>query len=464
MRDSVGAATILRRLRAEQAAVRREQRRGAPLRRVRGDGAWPEYRRLLEDSRYADLLLLADAERAARLRDRRAIGWQAELVGRAAENAVTVDRLERKTGGLAGGLPGRVADLPIDVRAALAERGVSSRRAGALLRDLTEAGGARPRNRTTVRGFVERLDQVEATNLRALMGAHLAGAVARFNLAVVGQHQPAPPEGGLPQIADALEQTERALHAELRRGLPLTIWAAGADLYNRAVRALDAGVGLAYEAVTEDGDTVPERQLLPADLLRAALRAIAVAARLRIATAVPQQGGPLEDWIEAAGAPFASKARVPPERSVSSLMADPARRDGELVSLVGRIIDLRIEHVGSARKVISTAALQNGAGGEASLVLPHLKLDSGGAIRGATVRASGVWRHRSDELGGRPGLELDRVPYGELGEASFSDWATNRVRDAYVPSPHGVALSWGWLPGVDGAGNQLRYRTWFARR
>jgi hypothetical protein len=82
---------------------------------------------------------------------------------------------------------------------------------------------------------------------------------------------------------------------------------------------------------------------------------------------------------------------------------------------------------------------------------------------GAYVRVAGVWQQSSKEVAGTA-LAMDRINLGELGKSSWSDWAKSKLAAVFQPTPHNLAAAWSWEPGVNGAGNQLRYGTWYENR
>jgi hypothetical protein len=96
-----------------------------------------------------------------------------------------------------------------------------------------------------------------------------------------------------------------------------------------------------------------------------------------------------------------------------------------------------------------------------TIALAHIKVDSGGIVPGAAVRLAGTWRASSKEARNAPALELDRRALAVLGKTNWSERMLREAQAIYTPVPHGLAAEWSWEPGVDGAGNQLRYATWF---
>jgi hypothetical protein len=164
-------------------------------------------------------------------------------------------------------------------------------------------------------------------------------------------------------------------------------------------------------------------------------------------------------WIRAAATlPFQGAANddlVPIDR----LAAQADRFDGQLVAVEGTVQALTITH--RRGKTISRALLQDGAA-SVPLLLAYIKLDAGGMVAGAAVRATGTWHASSPESDG-PALHLARRNFGASRKENWRDWATSELAPVLEPVPHGLAASWSWQPGIDGAGNPLRYGVWHRR-
>ena len=128
----------------------------------------------------------------------------------------------------------------------------------------------------------------------------------------------------------------------------------------------------------------------------------------------------------------------------------------------GTVSSLAITH--RARKAVSVAELTGGGERSARIALPYIKLNSGGVVPGASVRVVGNWRRTLEWVGGGGALVVDQRNVGDLSRTYWQDWVTDALRYTFEPSPHGLEISWSWEPGPDGAGNQLRFGTWAARR
>lgn len=131
-----------------------------------------------------------------------------------------------------------------------------------------------------------------------------------------------------------------------------------------------------------------------------------------------------------------------------------SRRDGSIVTVNGSIVSLTITHRG--RKAISIATLQDDQG-LVELVVPYIKMDSGGMVPGCFARAVGIWRRANPETG-RPGLLVDRLAASEA--RGLAQAARFLIADVASPWPHNLNLAWSLKPGSNGAVNLLRHGTW----
>jgi hypothetical protein len=131
------------------------------------------------------------------------------------------------------------------------------------------------------------------------------------------------------------------------------------------------------------------------------------------------------------------------------------------VTVEGQLGAVAIVHRG--RKAISSASVADRKAKSIAVAIPYIKLDSGGMTPGAYVRIAGVWQQSSKEVAGAA-LLIDRINLGELGKSSWSDWTKGRLAAVFQPTPHNLAATWSWETGANGAGNQLRYGTWFDPR
>jgi hypothetical protein len=304
-------------------------------------------------------------------------------------------------------------------------------------------------------------------NLAATMGASIALAVARFNQnAGVGSHPALTPEAFCEQATATLVTIEREVWRALRSADLSAASANARELARQAEMALEgvlehaAAISVTRSGSSHDFVRDGRQALLIGDLIRSLLRAIALGHYVAWSVGWPESMEPTGEWLrEARELPFPSKVKLPRTVSIASLAAQSARWDGKAVTIEGLLGAVKIVHRG--RKVISSAPVSDIDGKSVTIVIPYIKLDSAGMVPGAYVRISGVWQEHSQEVNG-PALQIDRLNFGELGKASWSDWATAKLRPVYTPVPHGLAASWSWEPGTDGPGNQLRYATWFA--
>lgn len=312
-----------------------------------------------------------------------------------------------------------------------------------------------------------RIDLLAERYLALEAGGALAMAVGRFNLAVATPPTVrSAPDAYLEFATKELADDERALHAALRAGDPFLAWGHAVNLRRHAARRLFAG-SLSHAALLANA-----RQAAPNDaalgalaadygrLIRGQLSAISAGHAVEWDTMWGAEGTDFKAWCAAAEATSpGSGYRAPRAASIATLAGRPAQNDGEERTVQGRVTAVEITHRG--RKAISRATITDGAA-EITVILPYIKLDSGGLVPGAWARISGTWRAASTEAGGGPALEVDRRALTTLGRTHWSERLLSMTDHIFTPVPHGLAVEWSWEPGTDGAGNQLRYGTWFS--
>lgn len=312
-----------------------------------------------------------------------------------------------------------------------------------------------------------RLDDLATTHLTARLGATLALAVARFNQLVTDKaRQVANPIVFCEETERKLDTAERCLWKALGKGDLASVWAAAADIRFVAASALLDGAiphaaSLALSRKEKGADPAVSVRL--GNLIRDLLTGIALGHYVGWVSNWPEGLGPTKLWLQSARKlPYSSKRKAPGAVSLQALASKPQGYDGRQLTVEGLLGKVDIVHRG--RKAISSApVVDEKTGASIRIAIPYIKLDSGGMAEGALVRVSGTWKTRSSETE-EPALIIDRLNFGLLGKSSWRDWATAQLASIFEDVPHGLAASWSWEPGVDGAGNQLRYDTWFSRR
>ncbi|GMU40062.1 MAG: hypothetical protein AMXMBFR23_09280 [Chloroflexota bacterium] len=313
------------------------------------------------------------------------------------------------------------------------------------------------------------IDRLAERYLALQAGAALAMAVGRFNVAVATPPSVrSTPQDYLEFATKELASDERALHAALKAGDPFVAWGRAVNLRRDAARRLFAG-SIAHAALiasarqsAPDDATLGELAVGYGRLIRGQLAAISAGHAVEWDTMWGAEGADFKAWCAAAAATSpGSGYRAPRSAAISSLASRPAALDGEERTVSGRVTAVEITHRG--RKAISRATLTDGTR-EVTVVLPYIKIDSGGLVPGAWASVSGTWRATSTEAGGGPALEVDRRAIASLGRTHWSERLLQMTDHIFWPVPHGLAVEWSWEPGTDGAGNQLRYGTWLSEK
>jgi hypothetical protein len=311
------------------------------------------------------------------------------------------------------------------------------------------------------------LTDLARDQLSAQMASTLALAVAAFNQG--DSSQPAATTAHVASVEKRLAAARKAVHVALQSANLTAVAAAATDLV-AAARAqlfdqcLAPAAALATRRRGPAGDFSADGRLALryANAIREALHGIALGRYLAWAAYWIPEIDAIGMWIDAAQTlPFASAYQPPPAVSIAALAADPEGYDGQAVTVEGRLGAVAIVHRG--RKAISSAAVADRKAKSITIAVPYIKLDSGGMTPGAYVRVAGVWQQSSKEVAGAA-LAIDRINLGELGKSSWSDWAKSKLAAVFQPTPHNLAAAWSWEPGANGAGNQLRYGTWFEKR
>lgn len=142
---------------------------------------------------------------------------------------------------------------------------------------------------------------------------------------------------------------------------------------------------------------------------------------------------------------------------VSTLSNDPDSKDGQELSVQGKIINVTISHDGS--KAISNAELEDENGNTIIIAMPYIKLDSGGVVEGTYVKVAGVWLASNYEANGLPALDIDRVDYTSMSKTNWLAWLTLQLRSVFQPIPNSLNARYSWEAGSSGAISPIRYNT-----
>jgi hypothetical protein len=140
---------------------------------------------------------------------------------------------------------------------------------------------------------------------------------------------------------------------------------------------------------------------------------------------------------------------------MAKLALSPERMDKREFCVFGTLGAVKIVHKG--QKVISSASLFSDNGESISLVLPYIKLDSGGLVEGAAARVTGIWNAHSSEV---QGSALSVARRNLEAEKTWTSWVDQNIGMIFSEVPHGLDIGWSWEPGANGASNPLRYNTW----
>ena len=315
----------------------------------------------------------------------------------------------------------------------------------------------------------EEISELHQEAASSLCAALLAGAVSRFNRSA-RRNDPERTAGASEEWCADVERVVRAGERGLYRAF------GSGDLFGAYLQARELAV--VAESQIEEGArhaaaSARRRRATPGrpehslarrlgDCLRQLLRGVALGTVAGHAARGNERCPPTRDWLVAAGRLKFEDPTPIPAWSVARLAKGDFPQTGKVVAVEGTLSSLAITH--RARKAVSVADLMGGGDRSVRIALPYIKLDSGGVVPGASVRVIGDWRRTLDWLEGGSALVVDQRNVGDLSRTYWQDWVTEALRYTFQPSPHGLEMSWSWEAGPDGAGNQLRFDTWAARR
>lgn len=313
--------------------------------------------------------------------------------------------------------------------------------------------------RTIAQQQAQAADEVAIGHLRSVAAALHGSAVASLNTATDSATDPtALMTAARRDIASAWSAIGAALHSGSKARIAVAASALGQTAAAHMPKVISASL-----AQTSGGSPYTVAQTRAAvhagDLIRAALTAQLAAIRIWWLLSAPENLPARRAWWSPPDAPaFTARSRAD-----TTIEAAKARgvADGSAIRILGFVIDVAVTH--RRRKAISTATVADSRGRELAVVLPYIKIDSGGIVAGSPVLLGGRWHDLSAETGG-PALHLEIVSRRDRAAESLHDWATWLLRGIYQPVPHGLDASWGWTRGIDGPANPIRYGIWYDRK
>jgi len=314
--------------------------------------------------------------------------------------------------------------------------------------------------------LADAVDKSSASRTRTaentLIQALLATSIAEFNLFVGKQRDVA--LSGTKWLSGAESMTRQRL-AELQRAVaknaPDKVLETSFSAKSVLLTEIDVGVKLASELATTNDITLHAmRERVAAGLgLRNLLLAYTIMTFVEHAvssgTASQLRGM----------AQTASKLdRGSMDSSFPGVGGSVSRRfdwiDGKEVNVIGVLETLEITHIGS--KAVSQGALRLADDSFITVAAPYVKLDSGGGVTGATVRIVGKCTSNIEWLQKQAAVVPSRVGLGAEVNKSWIGHLEAAVSFAYIRRPHGLVIDPSWVKGPNGAGNVLKFDTYFS--
>ena len=353
----------------------------------------------------------------------------------------------------------------------LSKKNITSDKADGMINDILSIDIPEVANNATEASIntIKQLDHLACKQMTAFMGASFALAIARLNKPLeVETSLTLKPEVFCKQAEKQLVSTETAIWESLRKGDLVTSRSYSCILSQQAATMLMNGSlqyvrAISKKRLSQSCDFIKDGRLAIrfGALVRSQLRAIALGHMVAWLSNWEENGPLTSNWLKSAKKlPFASKIKIPTLVPIASVAANPAKYDGEELTIEGVLSSVKIMHRG--RKVISSGEISDINGTSVKITIPYIKLDSGGMIPGAFVRISGTWQKESKEINGSA-LLISRYNFGELSKISWSDWATLQLRSIFEQVPNGLETTYSWEAGINGAGNPLRYGVWYSK-
>ncbi len=315
---------------------------------------------------------------------------------------------------------------------------------------------------------VTHLDNFAQANLSYYMGSIFLLSVSRFNLAVKSVKSiKLPTEKALTKVQKDLSNKEQRIWSALKSkdlskaiklAQALTEWAN--DNLNDMTKYAAA---VAKKRKQEPEDVkYGEMSLHIGDIIRDLLLAVAIGKRVDWLANWGASVVATSELIKAASSKKFSVAQNTNQKvEISVLAQDPSKYNGKEVTVKGFVGTVNIEH--RSGKAISSAPIHDSNGNVVYLVLPYIKMDSGGLVKGSFARVSGTWNAKSNEIN-KPALQIGRRSLNEESKNSWIAWMEDSLRNIIEIIPHYLTAGWSWEPGHDGAVNSIRYGTWFERK
>ncbi len=141
--------------------------------------------------------------------------------------------------------------------------------------------------------------------------------------------------------------------------------------------------------------------------------------------------------------------------SMDDLIDDYNYYEGKLITINGFIENIEIRHVRT--KAISIVKIKSNKGKTIEAVLPHVKIDSCGAVKGSYIKVSGIWKNINTENKNKQSLSIGKSKLSATSKDNFWSWMLLNINDIYTPSSHNTAIEWTLESGANGACNQILY-------
>jgi hypothetical protein len=199
------------------------------------------------------------------------------------------------------------------------------------------------------------------------------------------------------------------------------------------------------------------RAMAAGNLFQTLLYSLGVCTFLRWQVVWHPESELIKDYLEKARALANSPLEWPGEhRAIEKLVSNPNANHKKEVIVEGRITSMKIKHV-APKKVLSTAQIVDTDNNRINLVLPYIKLDSGGLVNNSYARVQGKFIKSHPGAGGKPAISVGRWPLRELSDTSWNAWMRYQMRNILEIPSHNLVMAFSLEPGIKGAMNPIIY-------
>lgn len=316
---------------------------------------------------------------------------------------------------------------------------------------------------------INHLHHLTYLRLVSAMGSTLALCVARFNENAKNNSSLSGAKAFCTQSEKKIAEAQKQVWTCLKQNDIAALEIKSTDLTKLAAnllmnKCLKYAAAISAKRRKKISDKIEDDQLALqlGELIRLLLFSIALGKQTFLLSKSNEQSEQLKIWLGMAKKlPFNTQESKLKNTPISSINSKPKTFENKFITIEGTIKKVTIKHRG--RKAISSAQVTDEKGNSVTVVIPYIKLDSGGMVAGSYINISGVWKNNNKETE-QSALLIDRLSLKELSKKSWLNWVKFELTSIFQTTPHALNAKWSWELGPDGAGNQLRYNMWYNKK